>query len=125
MARSSRPVFLNPFQIQMPVGAITSIGHRVSGVILAAGVPLGVYLLAQSLRDEQGFERVLALLGHWPVKGGATIVTWALAHHIFAGIRHLLSDFNVGAPLRLARRSAYLANIGGIAVALAMAVLLW
>ena len=125
MARSSRPVFLNPLQIQMPVGAITSFGHRVSGVILAAGVPFGVYLLAQSLRDEQGFERVLALLDYWPVKGGAILVTWALTHHLFAGIRHLLSDFNVGSPLRLARRSAYLANIGGVAVALATAVLLW
>jgi succinate dehydrogenase cytochrome b556 subunit len=45
MTRQSRPVFLNLMQIQMPVGALTSIGHRITGVLLAVGVPLSLYLL--------------------------------------------------------------------------------
>ncbi len=48
--RLRRPVFLDLMQIQMPVGAVTSIGHRISGVVLAASVPIAVYLLGQSLR---------------------------------------------------------------------------
>ena len=52
MARSTRPVFLNLTQIRMPVGALTSIGHRVTGVLLAASVPVGVFLLDRSLQDE-------------------------------------------------------------------------
>lgn len=43
MARSTRPVFLNLTQIRMPVGALTSIGHRVTGVLLAASVPVCVF----------------------------------------------------------------------------------
>lgn len=50
-----RPMFLNLLQIQMPVGAITSILHRVTGVLLAVGVPLGMYLLWRSLDGEAGF----------------------------------------------------------------------
>ena len=56
--RSTRPVFLNLTQIRMPVGALTSIGHRITGMLLAAGVPVGVFLLDRSLQDEQGFADV-------------------------------------------------------------------
>lgn len=116
--RSTRPVFLNLTQIRMPVGALTSIGHRVTGVLLAAGVPVGVFLLDRSLQDEQGFADVSGLLGHGAVKVALVLVVWALAHHVLAGVRHLLSDFDVGSPLRLARRSAWFVNLGGLVVGL-------
>lgn len=118
MTRSSRPVFLNLTQIRMPVGALTSIGHRVTGMLLAAGVPVGVFLLDRSLQSEQGFADVSGLLGHGAVKLTMVLVVWALAHHVLAGVRHLLSDFDVGSSLRLARRSAWFVNLGGVAVAL-------
>lgn len=124
MARSARPVFLNLTQIQMPVGALTSIGHRVSGIVLAASVPVGVYLLDRSLRNEQGFAEVTDLLRHGAVKVALVLVVWALAHHMLAGVRHMLSDFEVGSPLRPARRSAWFVNLGGVALALFAAVVL-
>ena len=65
MDRSRRPVFLNLMQIQMPVGALTSIGHRISGVVLSASVPVAVYLFALSLRDEVGFAQVTAVFGQF------------------------------------------------------------
>ena len=37
--RPTRPVFFNLTKIQMSVGAITSIAHRVTGVVLALGLP--------------------------------------------------------------------------------------
>lgn len=118
MPRSSRPVFLNPMQVQMPVGAWTSIGHRVTGVLLAAGAPISVYLLDLSLRSEQAFVDIRAMFDLMPVKGIAVILLWALSHHLFAGVRHLLTDFNLGSPLRTARRSAWFVNVGGVVVAL-------
>lgn len=118
MTRSTRPVFLNLTQIRMPVGALTSIGHRVTGVLLAAGVPVGVFLLDRSLQNEQGFADVSGLLGHGAVKVATVLLVWALAHHVLAGVRHLLSDFDVGSPLRLARRSAWFVNLAGVVVAL-------
>ena len=116
--RAGRPVFLNLLQIRMPVGAWTSIGHRISGVLLAAAVPAGVWLLELSLRDENGFEHVRRLFVSPAVKGAAIVVVWALAHHVLAGIRHLASDFEIGSSLRAARRSAWVANLGGATAAL-------
>jgi succinate dehydrogenase / fumarate reductase cytochrome b subunit len=41
-----------------------------------------------------------------------------LAHHSLAGIRHLLSDVDVGSQLHAARRSAWIVNVGAVVVAL-------
>ena len=123
--RSRRPVFLDLTKIRMPVGALTSIGHRISGVVLTIGVPVVVYLLALSLEDEQSFARVSSLLRLVPVRAALVILVWALSHHVLAGVRHLLSDFDIGSPLRSARRSAWLVNLGGVALAVfAVGVLL-
>ncbi|MEO8924338.1 MAG: succinate dehydrogenase, cytochrome b556 subunit [Caldimonas sp.] len=123
--RLHRPVFLDLMRIQMPVGAVTSIGHRISGVVLAASVPVAAYLLGLSLRDEAGFARVTALFGQFAVKAATVLVVWALAQHVLGGVRHLLSDFDVGSPLRVARRSAWFVNLAGVAVALFAAGVLW
>jgi succinate dehydrogenase / fumarate reductase cytochrome b subunit len=122
--RSGLPVFLNLAQIRMPVGALTSIGHRISGVVLAASVPVALWLFDVSLRDEAGFERVAALFERFAFRVAAVIAVWALAHHLLAGVRHLLSDFQFGAPLRVARRSAWFANLAGLGVALLAAAVM-
>jgi succinate dehydrogenase / fumarate reductase cytochrome b subunit len=118
MARSSRPMFLNPVQIQMPVGALSSILHRATGILLAASVPFAVYLLDLSLRSEQTFAAVTSLFALPAVKVVAVVLIWALAHHALAGIRHLLTDISIGSTLNAARRSAWLVNLGGVAIAL-------
>lgn len=125
MVRTKRPVFLDPRQIQLPVGALASIGHRISGVVLALGVPASVYLLASSLENEQSFAQVASQFRLVPVKVSLVVLVWALSHHVLAGVRHLLSDFDIGSPLRSARRSAWLVNIGSVALAVLAAVALW
>ena len=45
------------------------------------------------------------------------IVVWALAQHSLSGVRHLLTDFDIGSPMRVARRSAWFVNLAGVAVA--------
>ncbi len=113
-----RPVFFNLMQIAMPVGAITSISHRISGVILALGIPLAIYLLHLSLQGQQGFARIAALFAFPAVKLLTIVFIWALAHHLLAGVRHLLSDIDVGSHLHAARTSAWIVNCAGIAIAL-------
>jgi succinate dehydrogenase / fumarate reductase cytochrome b subunit len=102
----------------MPVGAVTSIVHRVTGIVLAFGVPFCVYLLDLSLRGPQSFSQVVGLFDHWTFRMAVVVSVWALAHHLFAGIRHLLSDIDVGSQLPAARRSAWIVNLCGVAVAL-------
>lgn len=81
MLRSARPAFLNLTRITMPVGALTSIGHRVTGILLAAGVPVGVYLLDHSLQDEEGYAEVAGLLRYGAFKAALVLVVCSCASH--------------------------------------------
>lgn len=112
------PRYLNLLQIRQPVTAVTSILHRVSGVWLFLCTPWVIYLLQLSLSSEQGFERSRYLLTLFPVKLVLGITLWAAVHHLFAGIRFLLLDIDVGIELAAARRSAWGVNVGALVVAL-------
>ncbi|MEO8656800.1 MAG: succinate dehydrogenase, cytochrome b556 subunit, partial [Ramlibacter sp.] len=83
-----------------------------------ASVPFAVYLLDLSLRSEQTFAAVTSWFALAVVKVVAVVLIWALAHHALAGIRHLLTDISIGSTLNAARRSAWLVNLGGVAIAL-------
>ena len=114
----SRPMFFNLLQIQMPVGALTSIMHRVTGLVLAIGIPLALYALHLSLDSEQSYARLAQMASTLAFKVAAIVFIWALSHHMLAGVRHLLMDVDVGSHLREARRSAWFVNVGGVVLAL-------
>jgi succinate dehydrogenase / fumarate reductase cytochrome b subunit len=123
--RAHRPVFLDLRHIAMPVGALTSIGHRISGVVLTVAVPMAIYFFARSLEDQTGFASVTAVAAHPAFKVTAIFAAWALAHHLLGGVRHLLSDFEFGSPLRSARKTAWFVNVAGVAMALLAAAVVW
>lgn len=120
----ARPTFFNLLQIQLPVGALASILHRVAGMLLGIALPVTVYLLDLSLRGPDGYVRAAALLTWWPLRAAAVVAIWALAHHLLAGVRHLLMDIDVGSDLSTARRSAYVVNVVAAAFAVVAAVVL-
>jgi len=117
-SKRRRPVFFSLLQIQMPVGALTSITHRVTGIFLALSIPFSVYVLDLSLQGPQGYAQVIAWFDKFAFRVTAIILVWALAHHLLAGVRHLLSDIDVGSQLPAARCSAWIVNLGGVVVAL-------
>lgn len=117
-SKKRRPVFFNLLQIQMPVGALTSITHRVTGILLAFSIPFSVYVLDLSLQNPQGYAQVIAWFNQSSFKVAAIILIWALTHHLLAGVRHLLNDVDVGSQLPAARRSAWIVNLGSVVVAL-------
>ena len=120
----ARPVFFSLHQIRFPVTAVVSITHRVSGVLVALSVPALVYLFQLSLGGPQGFERAAELLRHGLVRSSAALFLCVLAHHVFAGVRHLLFDIHVGTRYGAARLSAWAVFIADIAVvALAIGLL--
>lgn len=116
--KTRRPVFLNLTQLAMPVGALTSITHRVTGILLALGIPAAVYVLDMSLRTPQSYAELIRMSGQWTSRVIAIVFIWALAHHLLAGVRHLLSDVDIGSLLPAARRSAWIVNVAGLAIAL-------
>jgi len=119
LRRSTSPVFFDLYRIKFPVTAIVSIGHRVSGVLLAMCVPVLVYVLQLSLSGSDGYARAGALFQHDAIGAATVVLIWALAHHVLAGVRHLLFDIHVGTALRAARISAWIV----LAVELAVVIL--
>ena len=120
-----RPVFLNPLRVHLPVAGVLSIGHRLAGVFLFLLTPFAIYLLDLSLRGPAGFAEARAWLGQGLVKGLLVLGAWALSHHLFAGIRFLLIDLDLGVNKAVMRRSAWVVNLaGGLVMLLAVAVVL-
>ncbi|NMG14495.1 succinate dehydrogenase, cytochrome b556 subunit [Aromatoleum bremense] len=113
--------FLNLSQIRFPIGAIASIGHRISGVLLLITLPLLALALDRSLRSEAEFEALRDLVS---APGRAlllVVVVWAASHHVLAGLRHLLMDVGIGSRLDQARSSAWAAIVAAALIALAVA----
>lgn len=122
---ASRPRFLNLLRIRMPVGAVTSIAHRLSGILLFLCIPLAAFLLELSLRGPDGFEQAAQLLGALPMRLVLLILAWSLAHHLLAGIRFLLIDLEFGVSLPAARASALAVNLLAPLLALLMLWRFW
>lgn len=106
MQHSNRPVFLNLLQIHLPLMGWVSIAHRLTGVLLFLLLPLPLWLWQRSLSSAADFERV----GHWlqatPLRLLLLLMLWWFLHHLFAGIRFLLLDMEVGSSLKVARGTA-------------------
>ena len=105
------PVYLNLFRIRFPVAAVTSIAHRISGVLLFLSLPVLIYLLDLSLQGPGDFDRTLAMVQNGWFKAGFILLLWSLLHHLLSGIRFLLIDTGRGVTLQQARRSAWLVNM--------------
>jgi succinate dehydrogenase / fumarate reductase cytochrome b subunit len=101
-----RPVYLNLLRIHLPLAGWVSILHRLSGALLFAALPLGVWALSVSLADEAGFRRMANGMAHPLSRLFLLLLVWAFAHHLFAGLRHLALDVDWGVDLRHARQSS-------------------
>ena len=120
-----RPVFLDLTRIRMPIAALMSILHRVSGVLLFAAIPFVIYFFELSLRSAQDFSTVVSMLNSVPGKLSVLSGLWALLHHLFAGIRYLLLDVHIGLTREGARIGAWVVfGIEALALALIGAQLL-
>lgn len=121
---SDRPVNLPlpRLALAMPVTAVVSILHRITGVVLFVGVFFLCYLLDRAVTDAAGFEHAAAILAAPFGKLGLWVILTSLGYHVVAGVRHLLLDFHVGDSLTGGRAGAWisivLAAVGGVVLAL-------
>lgn len=110
-----RPVYIDLLRIRLPVGGLVSILHRVSGVLLVLALPFLLWVFQQSLVSAEEYQRVTGLLQKFPLRILLFLLILALAHHLLAGIRHLLLDLDVGMGRRGGRLGAWLVlTIDGI-----------
>lgn len=104
---TQRPIYLNLFQIRLPIGGVASIVHRLTGVILTLSIPAGIYLLDASLTSSESFTWVQRLFDQIWAKTVLFIVILVLAQHAFSGLRHLALDLDWGVNKNVARVTAW------------------
>ena len=121
MATNNRP--LSPhLQVYRPqLTSVLSITHRMTGILLSAGLAVIVAWLLALAAGPDAFDRVNALLGSVP--GLILLLVWtqALFYHLLNGIRHLLWD----AGWLLDLHSAYMSGWAVVSVSLVLTILVW
>ncbi|MCK0714032.1 succinate dehydrogenase, cytochrome b556 subunit [Chromohalobacter sarecensis] len=123
---SKRPVNLDLTTIKFPLPALTSIAHRVTGVILFVGLIFGFWALDASLSSPEGFEAVRDTLANNIL---AKLIAWgllsALGFHFVAGIKHLLMDAGVGVDLEGGYRKAQITVVISAILVVLAGVWVW
>ena len=104
-----RPVYINLMEISLPVSALISITHRLSGIYnFFITLPLALYILYFSTKSYNDFISIQDTLSSPNLI--STFVTFSFLvyiYHILSGIRHLLQDIHIGESLSASRKSAY------------------
>ncbi|MGO1501889.1 MAG: succinate dehydrogenase, cytochrome b556 subunit [Marinobacter sp.] len=122
---SKRPVNLDLGKIHFPLPAITSILHRISGIIIFVGVAFMLYGLQLSLSGEEGFSQVSELLNSFLAK----LIIWgilsALLYHLVAGIKHLLMDMGIAEELESGRAAAKITIVVSVILIVLAGVWVW
>ncbi|MCL4747389.1 MAG: succinate dehydrogenase, cytochrome b556 subunit [Burkholderiaceae bacterium] len=127
-AGDARPQFRNIHvtqlaQYRLPLAALVSILHRVSGAaLLVFGLPFVLYLFEMSLTSELSFQTFRAVSSHWFAKLVLLGLIWAYLHHFCAGIRYLFLDIHVGVAKAPSRTTAAITL--GVSLALTAVVAL-
>lgn len=89
----SKHIYLNLFLIDFPLSAITSILHRVSGVILFFFIPFFLYFLKLSIESETSFIFANILLSKFYIKISLNLLYIMFLYHLINGIKHVIIDF--------------------------------
>ena len=118
---SIKPVYINLFKIQLPISALLSISHRVSGMLIFFMVlPFSAYLFNILLASQDSFALFIE-----SYNSSIFLRTFVLFNvlifefHVIAGIRHMLMDFHiVSETLSASRNSALTALVTFTAIAL-------
>lgn len=123
--KNQRPVNLDISTIKLPITAIVSILHRVSGVFLFAGVAVLLWLLDGSLASEEQFLALQETLTQpvWQIVVWAVVA--ALAYHMVMGVRHLIMDCGIGESLKGGRLGAKLALALAVVLIVLAGVWIW
>jgi succinate dehydrogenase / fumarate reductase cytochrome b subunit len=108
----NRPLSPHLQVYRLPLVALLSITHRITGVALSAGTLLLVIWLGSAAYGPEAYDQVSELLGS-PI--GLIILfgfSAAFYYHLCNGIRHLVWDFGQGFELSTVRRSNLLVLAG-------------
>ena len=121
MSNNNHPVSPHLQIYRLPLTALLSITHRITGVVLAIGILLLTLVLVAAAQGPAAYQSVM---GHYHAWYGQIFVLgflFALYLHFCNGIRHLFWDAGYGFELETVDLTAKLA----IVVALVLTVATW
>ena len=123
--KKKRPKNLNLFTIRLPINAVVSILHRVSGLALFGLLPVMLFALQYSLQSAENYARLANLTDFWLVNLLLIGLSYPFFHHFYAGLRHLGQDVHWNTSLEKARFSSRFILILGAVSVLIFGLLIW
>ena len=122
---NSRPKYLDPLRIRLPIPGLISILHRISGLGLFLFLPLLLWLFQSSLTSPDSYVRYRAAFANPLVKLILIGLLWAFLHHLLAGLRFLALDMHYGTDLPTARATSWAVLVTAIVLTAVLGVWLW
>ncbi len=90
--KNNRPISPHLQIYRLPLTGIVSISHRMTGVMLSAGLVLFVYIIYAVLGGAVTYAAMQAFAGFWLIKAVYWGFVYALFFHLCHGVRHLIWD---------------------------------
>ena len=108
MNTDHRPVYIDLRKINLPVSALISITHRLSGMyIFFITLPLMLALIYFSTESENSFNDLSLFLKSYKFILGLIVLSFCILwYHILSGVRHLIMDAHIGESLLASKYSA-------------------
>ena len=108
MNTDHRPVYIDLRKINLPVSALISITHRLSGMyVFFITLPLMLALIYFSTESEDSFNDLLLFLKDYKFILGLIVLSFCILwYHILSGVRHLIMDAHIGESLIASKYSA-------------------
>ena len=108
MNTDHRPVYIDLRKINLPVSALISITHRLSGIyIFFITLPLMLALIYFSTESEDSFNELSLFLKNYKFILSLIVLSFCILwYHILSGVRHLIMDAHIGESLLASKYSA-------------------
>ena len=108
MNTDHRPVYIDLRKINLPVSALISITHRLSGIyVFFITLPLMLALIYFSTESEDSFNDLSLFLKDYKFILGLIVLSFCMLwYHILSGVRHLIMDAHIGESLLASKYSA-------------------
>ena len=108
MNTDHRPVYIDLRKINLPVSALISITHRLSGMyVFFITLPLMLALIYFSTESEDSFNELSLFLKNYKFILSLIVLSFCILwYHILSGVRHLIMDAHIGESLLASKYSA-------------------
>lgn len=110
---------------KLPLPAILSILHRVSGVLIFLSLPILIHLFRNSLAGPVMFNSLATGFSGFLIRVVCIVALWGFMHHLCAGIRFLILDLHIGMDKVSANKSAKIVFIVSLALTVIFAIKLF